>query len=80
MSESGNGGRLQSLNELGNTRFMELDMDYLYLLLGVFGIAVGLISYYADMRGKPNKLGRFTRPAIGVVVICGILLLVLGFT
>jgi len=52
----------------------------LYLLVGILGILIGLISYYASVRGRPNALGRFTMPAIALIIICGILLLAVGFT
>jgi hypothetical protein len=51
-----------------------LDMNSLYLLIGVLGIAIGFFAYYASIHDKVNALGRYTKPAIAFVVLCGVLL------
>jgi hypothetical protein len=56
------------------------DMNNLYLLIGIFGIAMGFVAYYASTHDRVNALGRFTRPAIALVIICGIILMALAFT
>jgi hypothetical protein len=53
-------------------------MNNLYLLIGLLGIAIGLIAYYSSIHDKVNALGRYTKPAIGFVMICGVLLVVLA--
>ena len=55
-------------------------MNSLFLLIGILGIAIGLVSYYASAHDKVNTLGRFTRPAIVFVILGGILLMALAFT
>jgi hypothetical protein len=55
-------------------------MNSLYLLLGIFGLAIGLLAYYASVHDKVNALGRFTKPAVALVVLCGIVLVGLAFT
>ena len=57
-----------------------LNMNALYLLIGILGIAIGFFAYYASVHDKVNALGRYTRPAIAVVVLCGVLLVALAFT
>ena len=57
-----------------------LDMNSLYLLVGILGVAIGFVSYYASVHDKVNALGRFTKPAIALVILCGILLMALAFT
>jgi hypothetical protein len=57
-----------------------LDMNSLYLLIGILGIAIGFFAYYASVHGKVNALGRYTRPAIAFVVLCGVLLVALALT
>jgi len=56
-----------------------LDMNPLYLLIGILGVAIGLISYYASVHDKVNALGRFTRPAVAVVVLLGLILIIVAF-
>jgi hypothetical protein len=51
-----------------------LDMNSLYLLIGILGIAIGFLAYYASVHDKVNALGRYTKPAIAFVVLCGVLL------
>ena len=51
-----------------------LDMNSLYLLIGILGIAIGFFAYYASVHDKVNALGRYTKPAIAFVVLCGVLL------
>jgi hypothetical protein len=51
-----------------------LDMNNLYLLIGILGIAIGFFAYYASVHDKVNALGRYTKPAIAFVVLCGVLL------
>jgi hypothetical protein len=53
-------------------------MNYLYLLIGIFGVLIGLLAYYGSVHDKVNALGRFTKPAVGIIVLCGILLIVLS--
>ena len=55
-------------------------MNYLYLLIGVFGVFIGLVAYYGSVHDKVNALGRFTRPAVAIIVLCSILLILLSFT
>ena len=55
-----------------------LDMNSLYLLIGILGIAIGLFAYYASVHDKVNALGRYTKPAIAFVVLCGVLLVALS--
>ena len=55
-------------------------MNNLYLLIGIFGIAMGFVAYYASTHDRVNALGRFTRPAVALVIICGIILMALAFT
>jgi Ni,Fe-hydrogenase I cytochrome b subunit len=55
-----------------------LDMNSLYLLIGILGIAIGFFAYYASVHDKVNALGRYTKPAIAFVVLCGVLLLALS--
>jgi hypothetical protein len=57
-----------------------LDMNSFYLLVGILGVAIGFVSYYASVHDKINALGRFTEPAIALVILCGILLMALAFT
>jgi hypothetical protein len=57
-----------------------LDMNSFYLLVGILGVAIGFVSYYASVHDKVNALGRFTKPAIALVILCGILLMALAFT
>jgi len=57
-----------------------LDMNSFYLLVGILGVAIGFVSYYASLHDKVNALGRFTKPAIALVILCGILLMALAFT
>ena len=56
-----------------------LNMNSLYLFIGILGIAVGFFSYYASVHDKVNALGRYTRPAIAIVVLCGIILVAMAF-
>ena len=51
-----------------------LDMNNLYLLIGILGIAIGFFAYYASVHDKVNALGRYTKPAIAFIVLCGVLL------
>jgi len=55
-------------------------MNSFYLLVGTLGVAIGFVSYYASVHDKVNALGRFTKPAIALVILCGILLMALAFT
>jgi len=55
-------------------------MNSFYLLVGILGVAIGFVSYYASVHDKVNALGRFTKPAIALVILCGILLMALAFT
>lgn len=55
-----------------------VDMNSLYLLIGILGIAIGFFAYYASIHDKVNALGRYTKPAIAVVILCGILLVALA--
>jgi Ni,Fe-hydrogenase I cytochrome b subunit len=57
-----------------------LDMNSFYLLVGILGVAIGFVSYYASVHDKVNALGRFTKPAIALVILCGTLLMALAFT
>lgn len=70
----------ESLNEPYYKSSSGLDMNSLYLFIGILGIAIGFFSYYASVHDKVNALGRFTRPAIAIVILCGILLVALAFT
>jgi len=54
--------------------FLRLDMNSLYLLIGILGIAIGFFAYYASVHDKVNALGRYTKPAIVFVILCGVLL------
>jgi hypothetical protein len=58
---------------------MEFDMNDFFLVVGLFGVLVGLTAYYLSSQGRPNALGRFARPAAGFIVVCGMLLLLLAF-
>jgi hypothetical protein len=60
--------------------FLELGMNSLYLLIGIFGIAIGFVAYYASVHDKVNALGRFTRPAVGFVILCAVILVALALT
>jgi hypothetical protein len=60
--------------------FPELGMNILYLLIGIFGIAIGFVAYYASVHDKVNALGRFTRPAIAFVILCALILVALALT
>jgi len=62
------------------TNPLQTGMNSLYLLIGILGIAIGLFAYYASAHDKVNALGRYTRPAIAFVVLCGVLLIALAFT
>jgi hypothetical protein len=53
---------------------LRLDMNSLYLLIGILGIAIGFFAYYASVHDRVNALGRYTKPAIAFVVLCGVLL------
>ncbi|MGA2308940.1 MAG: hypothetical protein ABSG57_05255 [Candidatus Bathyarchaeia archaeon] len=53
---------------------LRLDMNSLYLLIGILGIAIGFFAYYASVHDKVNALGRYTKPAIAFVVLCGVVL------
>lgn len=53
-------------------------MDSFFLLVGLFGLAIGLIAYYASVHDKVNALGRFTKPAAALVLLCGIILIGFG--
>ena len=53
-------------------------MNSLYLLIGILGIAIGLFAYYASVHDKVNALGKYTRPAVAFIVLCGFLLVVLA--
>jgi hypothetical protein len=54
-------------------------MNSIYLLIGIFGLAIGFLAYYASVHDKVNALGRFTRPAAAMVLLCGIILLGFSF-
>jgi len=56
-----------------------LDMDLLYLLIGILGVVIGLLSYYASVHDKVNALGRYTRPAVALVVLLGLILIIVAF-
>jgi hypothetical protein len=58
----------------------ELGMNILYLLIGIFGIAIGFGAYYASVHDKVNALGRFTRPAVALIVLCAVILVALALT
>ena len=53
-------------------------MNSLYLLIGILGIAIGLFAHYASVHDKVNALGRYTGPAVGLIVLCGLLLVALA--
>lgn len=55
-------------------------MNVLYLLIGIFGIAIGFVAYYASVHDKVNALGRFTRPAVAFVILCAVILVALALT
>jgi hypothetical protein len=57
-----------------------LDMNSLYLLIGILGIAIGFFAYYASVHDKVNALGRYTKPAVAFVVLCGVLLVAFALT
>jgi len=57
-----------------------LDMNSLFLMIGILGIAIGFFAYYASAHDKVDALGRYTRPAIAFVVLCGVLLVALALT
>lgn len=60
--------------------FLRLDMNSLYLLIGILGIAIGFFAYYASVHDKVNALGRYTKPAIVFVILCGVLLVAFALT
>jgi hypothetical protein len=53
--------------------------NWFYLLIGIFGLAIGLLAYYASVHDKVNALGRFTRPAAAIVLLCGVILVGFSF-
>jgi hypothetical protein len=53
---------------------MFIHINYLYLLIGILGISIGFFAYYASVHDRVNALGRYTKPAIAFVVLCGVLL------
>ncbi|HVP17070.1 MAG TPA: hypothetical protein VMT42_06865 [candidate division Zixibacteria bacterium] len=55
-------------------------MNSLFLVIGILGIAIGFFAYYASAHDKVDALGRYTRPAIAFVVLCGVLLVALALT
>lgn len=55
-------------------------MNSLYLLIGILGIAIGFFAYYASVHDKVNALGRYTKPAVAFVVLCGVLLVAFALT
>jgi len=58
---------------------VRLDMNPLYLLIGIFGVVIGLVSYYARAHDKVNALGRYTKPAVALIVLLGLVLIILAF-
>jgi hypothetical protein len=58
--------------------FLELGMNSLYLLIGIFGIAIGFVAYYASVHDKVKALGRFTNPAVAFVILFAVILVVLA--
>lgn len=53
-------------------------MNTFFLLVGIFGLGIGAIAYYASVRNKVNALGRLTRPAAALVFLCGVMLIGFG--
>ena len=58
---------------------VRLNMNPVILVIGILGIAVGLLSYYASVHDKVNALGRYTKPATAVVILLGLILMILAF-
>ena len=65
------------MNQATNPLF-GIDMNSLFLLIGILGIAIGFFAYYASVHDKVNALGRYTKPAIAFVILCGVLLVALA--
>jgi hypothetical protein len=55
-----------------------LDMNPVYLLIGILGIVVGLFAYYASVHDKVNALGRYTKPATALVIFLGLILTIVA--
>jgi hypothetical protein len=53
-------------------------MNPVYLLIGILGIVVGLVSYYASVHDKVNALGRYTKPATAFVIFLGLILTIVA--
>ena len=61
------------MNQATNPLF-GIDMNSLFLLVGILGIAIGFFAYYASVHDKVNALGRYTKPAIAFIILCAVLL------